>query len=655
MATLSREEYRDKVYACWLGKNCGGTLGAPLERMYGEAEPFNIDWYLELREGGIPNDDLELQLIWLKALEERGFEIGARELAQYWLDYVGYNWDEYGLHKTNLRLGLNPPVSGFYNNWFRDCMGSPIRSEIWACLAPGKPDLAARYAYEDAIVDHAGGESVWGEMFNAALQSAAFVEKDPRILLDIALSYIPSTSVTARAIQAARQAHRDGLDWRAARERVREAAPHYVAQYSPTNLGFQVIGWLYGADFGDALCITVNCGYDTDCTGATVGALLGILGGRSDLPERWTAPLGDTVTTNESWGGVRNTATAANPVPTTLAELTDRVCTLGRRFLAWRGAALQIGEATDLHGLDVRSLYAADVPAYAAGSPLLLHHTLDALEVELEYDISPAIVPGMPRGLSVRARNTRNDALVVDVALTVPEGWRAEPSNTQQLEIAAGGSAAIRYAVAVDDPALLRNSNRLFLRITPRDRPAEAVLPVVLVGARRWLLWEARPETTGIAAELLDYAFSPEFTSADRLSRAGAEGWHYAHSLDYAVPLPPDWTGVRYARLFLHTPRPRDARVGIPATCPRKLWVNGAPVLTVPEASLFRPNYGGDHHSYVDVSLQQGWNDVLIKYARDPESPAFAAHCILATPGPLFHGIHDVQWTGLPWEGGDGR
>jgi len=28
---LSEPEYRDKVYACWLGKNIGGTLGAPVE------------------------------------------------------------------------------------------------------------------------------------------------------------------------------------------------------------------------------------------------------------------------------------------------------------------------------------------------------------------------------------------------------------------------------------------------------------------------------------------------------------------------------------------------------------------------------------------------------------------------------------------------
>ena len=135
--TLNWDTIEDKTYACWMGKNVGGTLGGPLEKSFGDVEPFNIDWYPKLQEGGIPNDDLEIQLVSLKALEEIGPTLTAADLAQYWLDHIIYNFDEYGLQKTNLRLGLMPPVSGSYNNWYKHCMGCPIRSEIWACVAPG--------------------------------------------------------------------------------------------------------------------------------------------------------------------------------------------------------------------------------------------------------------------------------------------------------------------------------------------------------------------------------------------------------------------------------------------------------------------------------------------------------------------------------------
>lgn len=59
------------MVAGWV-KNAGGTLGGPLERIYGQKEMFNVWWYPDLDEGGIPNDDLEIQLVWLQALRDRG-------------------------------------------------------------------------------------------------------------------------------------------------------------------------------------------------------------------------------------------------------------------------------------------------------------------------------------------------------------------------------------------------------------------------------------------------------------------------------------------------------------------------------------------------------------------------------------------------------
>src|SRR5437763_1909103 len=83
-------ERQDGVYPCWLGEHCGGAAGAPLEKAFGQQEPVDVDWYPEMRDGGIPTDDLEIELIWLKAVEEQGFAVAARELAKYWLDYIGY-------------------------------------------------------------------------------------------------------------------------------------------------------------------------------------------------------------------------------------------------------------------------------------------------------------------------------------------------------------------------------------------------------------------------------------------------------------------------------------------------------------------------------------------------------------------------------------
>ena len=102
------------------------------------------------------------------------------------------------------------------------------------------------------------------------------------------------------------------------------------------NLGFQTIGLLYGTDFGDAVCKAVNCGWDTDCTGATIGALYGILYGKDALPAKWIEPLGDTVVISKE---IKNIA-----LPHNLQQLTEEVCQMGQRVLDFFQAPIEIGE-----------------------------------------------------------------------------------------------------------------------------------------------------------------------------------------------------------------------------------------------------------------------------------------------------------------------
>ena len=171
MKTLG-DDYRRRVLGCWMGKNIGGTLGAPFEFL---RQTNDVSFYTQDLGGEpLPNDDLDLQLLWLIALEERGLDITAHTLGEYWCLYVTPHWSEYGTAKVNLRSGLPPPWSGTWGNDWRHSCGAFIRSEIWACIAPGLPDVAAGYAAEDAIVDHGDGEGTWGEVFFAALESAAW-------------------------------------------------------------------------------------------------------------------------------------------------------------------------------------------------------------------------------------------------------------------------------------------------------------------------------------------------------------------------------------------------------------------------------------------------------------------------------------------------
>ena len=311
---MNNEIMYDKVYGCWLGKNIGGTLGGPVE---GKMELMDHTFYVQQFDGNpMENDDLDLQLLNLHAIEQYGINITSRHIATEWKSHVFFNMDEYALFLSNARRGIQTPISGHFNNEFVDCMGSPIRSEIWAVLAPGNPQLAAYFAYQDAIVDHAGGEGVFGEVFFAALESMAFENNDLEYITNKALEFIPNDSVTSRAVKDLIKYYKNEVDWVSARQKLIDdyGTPNFC--FAPLNIAFTMLGLFYGEDFSDKLLKSLNCGYDTDCTAATAGSILGILYSAKNIPQKWIEPIGTSIVTCPQVNGFR--------IPKDIAELTDR-------------------------------------------------------------------------------------------------------------------------------------------------------------------------------------------------------------------------------------------------------------------------------------------------------------------------------------------
>ena len=90
--------------------------------------------------------------------------------------------------------------------------------------------------------------------------------------------------------------------------------------HSLNNLAVVVWAFLSFQDsFDEAIGETICCGWDTDCTGATVGGLLGLDMGA--IPESWTSP----------WQGRVQTA-IAGVGELDLDSLVKRTCTLVDKF-----------------------------------------------------------------------------------------------------------------------------------------------------------------------------------------------------------------------------------------------------------------------------------------------------------------------------------
>lgn len=419
---MDDKRFFDKVYACWMGKNIGGTLGGPLE---GRMELMDIKGYTQSFVEAVENDDLDLQLVNLHCVEQYGGRADVSLLSREWLEHVHFQYDEYGHSLTNMRRGLGSPLSGCFNNFFTDCMGSPIRSEIWAVLCAGMPDLAAYYAYHDASVDHAGGEGMYGEIFFAVLESMAFFETDKFKLIDTALSYLPKESTIRRAVEMLVDCYHKGMDWQTNRQTILNQFGTDNFTYAPVNIAFTLIGWLYEEGFTAQMLTTANCGYDTDCTVATLGSLLGILYGSSYIDSYWTEPLGENIVTSKPITGFA--------APATITELTQRSIAARQLIQAHYAQA-------DKASFKIPYLSQVEFHRLPAGS--FKDHDLELLITRC-----PAFAPGESKEVTVAVKNLQAISQTLELIPQVPE-FRG---NRAALTLAAGETREITLSLTAPE------------------------------------------------------------------------------------------------------------------------------------------------------------------------------------------------------------
>jgi len=583
-SVLNEQDYYRKVFGGWLGKNIGGTLGGYDE---GKTERLDLTFYPVISDKPIANDDLDLQLVWLHALEQYGARITSKELGQEWVEHVFFPFDEYGYSLTNLRYGLQAPLSGSFNNPFTDCMGSPIRSEIWAMVAPGAPGVAAYYAYQDAIVDHAGGEGVYGEMFFAAIESAAFLESDKERLIQIGLSFIPAECRIANAVSDILHFKAIGKSWIEARELIVSKYGNYNFTDAPQNVAFTILGWIYGDSFEDCLLKTVNCGYDTDCTAATLGAILGIIGGADSIPERWVKPIGHSVVVSPQIKGFS--------VPADLDELTTRTLQISKEVIAiWDiPVAIEGRHPTRIEkdNLLIPGEWSGDYnPRGLLEQSVSVNRYLlpegaalnQGLEVCVDYGPEGPAVGLMERKkLIISLRNRSKELWEGKLALEAPAGWRTEEAPFYQLQpgeklewetdVATGGDRQPFYELTfrIDrwhDNSLWNSHNVRF----------------ILISSGYWKLWGP---------------------SSSQHTEAVVPG----NRLSFSKLLGTDEPGMYIAKTTLINPRKRNVRLIVGTPFPVKVHLNGEIVLEDHELRDFVPGY---HRSYMhrlfEIELAEG-------------------------------------------------
>ena len=500
---MNREEYLSRVSGCWLGKNIGGTLGMPME-WYRQRN--NVTYYThDITGDPLPNDDLDIQILWLLAMEEHGVDIDAKKLGEFFNEYMIFTHAEYGTAKTNLRAGLQPPVTGTFNNKFKDSCGSYIRADIWACLYPGYPALAAKYAFEDAIVDHGDGEGVYAEVFVAAMESAAFYEKDVRELIRIGLTYIPEDCTVAKVIREAVRTFDEGIDFEKSRELIMQKYIGHIEWHPiadederkgygegpmgwdvPSNIMIIIYSLLMHSNVEDCMCTAVNYGEDTDCTAGTIAALYGIMHGKEIFTEKWTKPIGNKLVTVSI-----NPFLMYGKIPATVEELTERVAKLHQQAFA-------------LHGLEDWNGQSLEAPSWFQNIYDEMHvvrYCFPYLNVRLDYMGDPVIRPGESKRIRFILSNT-SKAITSDrvrVYLYARSGVEVSPAAEQAVFLSMNhmgdGIREICYDLSVEGD--VQPSYRFVAEFVYEDNHNNKVMtvPFVLLGESGATLppkWEKR-------------------------------------------------------------------------------------------------------------------------------------------------------------------
>lgn len=315
----------DKIHAAWLGRVAGCNIGKPVEMglhwtpqrireylLLADAYPlrdyfpvldpmpdgfkFNDVWPVTTRghvDGSARDDDIDYSILALHLLEKYGKSLQPVNVGEEWTGLLPLlqTFTAERAAYVNLAAGRGHPEVATYRNPYREWIGAQIRGDVYGYVYAGDPWSAASLAFQDASLSHVAN-GVYGEMWAAALVSAAFVSDDAAAAINTSLTVVPPKSRLSEAINDVVHMFDGGLDWEQALDRIRNTYGHYSWVHTINNAALIVAGLLWGdGDYLTSVALTVMGGWDTDSNGATTGSVAGILAGNAALPRHIIEPL----------------------------------------------------------------------------------------------------------------------------------------------------------------------------------------------------------------------------------------------------------------------------------------------------------------------------------------------------------------------------
>ncbi len=239
----SDEEMKDHFLGAWLGRCAGCTLGKPVEGMTHDqvesylkaANAYPLTDYVPMIHPFPENapllpcstdttknnisymsrdDDTDYTLIGLSVMEHFGPKFTSADVAETWLNLLPYQmvFTAERIAYRNLVNEMPIPEAAVYQNPFREWIGAQTRSDGFAYAAAGMSETAAEFAFRDASMTHVKN-GIYGEMFFAAVEAAAFVTNDIHELIKIGLAQVPEKSRFTKMVNQVVEWSNKNPDW----------------------------------------------------------------------------------------------------------------------------------------------------------------------------------------------------------------------------------------------------------------------------------------------------------------------------------------------------------------------------------------------------------------------------------------------------------
>lgn len=400
MREISYNTYLDKIYGCFIGKAISGNIGAPHE---GVKMPMELEFQDYMIDCTQPNDDLDLQVLWLDVVEKKGLNFTSYDLLESFVKNCDYSPGEYAIMRKNYMRGIYPPYSGkFSNDYYIEGMGCPIRSEIWGCIAAGNMNMASELSYRDGCIDHYG-ESIVAEQFFAALESEAFFDNDVYSLIEKALTVVPYDSKFRSLVTYTVEMCKKYNDIKKVLSKIlfRYGHPDCTNMYQ--NMGITIASLILGdLDIIKSSIMALNCGFDTDCTCASVGSVIGIIKGADELKSAYGL---DEVTYVLGVNSQRRSDS--------IYDLAEDIARVGVTFSKRENKELVITDAN---------------------VDKLTFEPLKNVEFFVEYeDMKPYIELGGKRNVTLHIKNNENKEKNFSVMLSAPNGIQVKYESSVTL------------------------------------------------------------------------------------------------------------------------------------------------------------------------------------------------------------------------------